>query len=125
MHFWANLPEMHARFKNLPCCVDLYNLCASVAPTYFLTAATAQSGRNSVNVVGGKIHWLKDRFGAGFSNYIVTERKAKALLAQPGRVLIDDHPKNVAEFTAAGGVGYLFTNELNLTELKAVIGAPL
>jgi hypothetical protein len=49
------------------------------------------------------LKWLQERFGQDFKNYILIPHKH--VLARKGVVLIDDTPKKVTEFRAAGRNG--------------------
>ncbi len=59
----------------------------------------------------GKIRWCYQRLGV-VSNH-VTLLQDKFLLAQPGRVLIDDNDHNISEWRKAGGTGILFPQPWN------------
>lgn len=115
--WWESLTEMADRFPNVPLCLRLYDACAAVAPTYFLTALPPTQW-NHHEVAAGKLTWLRQRLGQRFQNVFVCPRSAKALLARnAGAVLVDDSLENCNGFIKAGGgaVHYLApaVNELN------------
>lgn len=66
----------------------------------------------------GKIKWLKREFGPLFTRFHLHENKA--LLAGPGRVLIDDYDENCRRWMQAGGIAITFPQPWNrLHELAA------
>ncbi len=58
-----------------------------------------------------KTQWLQSHFGRGRLEYFLG--KQKHLLAQPGRILIDDSDANCEAFAAAGGHAILFPQRWN------------
>lgn len=78
--------------------------CQSMAPVTFATAANFTPG-----CVGGRKLWLQRHF----PNVKAVTIEEKHLLAQPGRVLIDDADKNVKAFKAAGGSAITFPRPWN------------
>lgn len=58
-----------------------------------------------------KTQWLQAHFGRGRLDYFLGSQKH--LLAQPGRILIDDSDKNCEAFAAAGGHSILFPQRWN------------
>jgi 5'(3')-deoxyribonucleotidase len=70
---------------------------------------TAPSKADSSYV--GKRAWVRRHVAGLLGNFIPT--KHKALMAAPGRVLIDDRDKNVDEWEEAGGTGILFPRPWN------------
>lgn len=108
--WWATLPELSQRF-DCPTAVDLW---AQVAVAYpdakraFLTALPY--GKRNVDLscaAAGKMAWLHDRFGDDFAA-ILCPKNAKADLAGPTRLLIDDDELNVHNFARAGGAAILY-----------------
>jgi hypothetical protein len=70
----------------------------------------------------GKLVWVKRHLQIPLTRVHVVERKDKQKFArseQGPNVLIDDHPKNIREFNAAGGIGiYHTSNEHTIAALK-------
>ena len=91
---WANLP-FHRWSR------PLYDACCNLGPTYLLTSPS-----NHSSCAAGKVEWIQRHFGSRFRDYIITPRKH--CCAKPGAVLIDDSPRNCAEFMAHGGEIVLF-----------------
>jgi hypothetical protein len=121
-HWWYYLPEINERFPNCPTAKSLYELCSSIAPTYFLTAIPAQMGRGAESSAAGKLGWLKNRLGNTFSNVFICRRDAKKLLAAPGRVLIDDFSRNTKEFIESGGMAIHFkAREQSLDRINTLL----
>ncbi len=78
----------------------------AIAPVYYLSSPEYGPG-----CVAGKVEWIERHHGAGFDRFILTTHKT--LLARPDAVLIDDTPKNVDKFIAAGGQAILFQQPWN------------
>lgn len=96
---WANLP-FHRWSR------PLYDACCNLGPTYLLTSPS-----NHSSCAAGKVEWIQRHFGSRFRDYIITPRKH--CCAKPGTVLIDDSPRNCAEFMAHGGEIVLFPGRGN------------
>ena len=79
----------------------LYTELNLLGDVMFLSAPSGAPG-----CLSGKNLWLKDYFGANFSNYIFTKHKDR--LAHKNAILIDDMPFNVSAFNARGGTAFLF-----------------
>ena len=85
----------------------LHNALCSLGKVYFVTAPT-----HSPHSAAGKMLWLKDRFGDGFKDFIITRQKH--LLANIGCVLVDDCDHNIEAFERHGqGKGILFPQRWN------------
>lgn len=97
--FWANLPEY-------PWTDELLN---SLGTTSDIILSTSPS--LSPSSVYGKRMWMVDKFGWGFTNYMMGSHKH--LMAGSGYVLIDDHDKNVDKFREHGGEAILFPQPWN------------
>lgn len=94
---WWNRRPPHPWHK------DLIAFCRSLAPT---TVATARYG----NAAAAVPSWLKQHVGDDVDWAILDH---KYLLAQTGRVLIDDSEKKVEAFRQAGGHGIVFPRPWN------------
>ncbi|MBO6702868.1 MAG: hypothetical protein JJ921_11035 [Pseudomonadales bacterium] len=100
--FWANLTPFDW-FD------DLYAELNRLGHVVFLTAPTGSPG-----CVSGKHHWLIERFGTDFHDFIFTRHKNR--LAHNNAYLIDDMAFNTEPFSERDGHGILFPqiwNELN------------
>lgn len=103
--FWSNLqPLSWAR--------ELHEELSRMDEVVILTSPSAHGSS-----AAGKVKWMKDFFGHGFEDYIITPRKE--LLAKPENVLIDDREKKVDAFTREGGIGILFPRPYNRSSAKA------
>ena len=89
----------------------LYTELKSFGNVMFLSAPSGAPG-----CLSGKHHWLKDYFGASFSEYIFTKHKDR--LAHEKAILIDDMAFNVSAFESRGGTAFLFPRVWN--ELHAI-----
>ncbi len=92
--FWRQIPEY-------PWFRELYDGLRALAPVVFLSSAGPCPG-----ALSGKLHWLQDRFGPEFHDYVFTSQKP--YLAQQGTVLVDDYEVYITAFQRAGGQAVLF-----------------
>lgn len=94
--FWANLPLMpHAR--------ELFARCEAIGETTILTAPSYDRSSQA-----GKAQWLDYHFGKGFARDRALLGASKHVVARPGALLIDDSPRNCAQWAAEGGSSILF-----------------
>jgi 5'(3')-deoxyribonucleotidase len=73
--------------------------------TYILTTAV------SANSAKGKIMWVEAHL-PHLADKVITA-KTKAAVSGQGKVLIDDRPRNIEEWEAAGGRGILYPQDYN------------
>ena len=93
--FWRGL-EPYPWFERL------YAELQRLGRVYFVTSPT-----DSSHSAAGKMLWLKDRFGRGFREFLIT--RCKYLLSSAGCILIDDSDRNIEAFERNGrGKGLLF-----------------
>ena len=114
-NFWANMPWMRDG-KQLWNYIKKYN-------PHILSAYTIEDP----NCKAGKNKWLRKELGytQNFMINLVRRREKKDFAMkssddkrQPA-ILIDDYPKNVDQFKAAGGIGILHTSASNtISQLK-------
>lgn len=115
--FWDAIHAVGSEFWEaldpLPWADELIELVESWdVPWYVVTAPS-----DCPTSYNGKVRWLKARFGSRFDRFIISPHKE--LLAQPGRVLIDDREENVHKFTVGsdgrptGGAGIIFPSRGN------------
>lgn len=112
--FWRRVDEQGADFwaglAPFPWCDELVALVREFGP---LTVLTSPS--QSPACLDGKVRWLYEHFpkvgGKRFTDFLIGNQKH--LLAQPGRVLIDDTPSHVDAFRAAAGEAILFPQPWN------------
>lgn len=93
----------------------------SLVTSYPFTIATCPS--KHVSSVAGKFLWIHDRFGEGFTKFMLG--KDKWLMAKPGTVLIDDSDKNCQLFEEAGGHAIVFPQPWNSRRAIADAGLRL
>ena len=75
------------------------------------------------NCIPGKRRWLRRNLGYTKNSMInIVRRREKKNFAMEGRrpaILIDDYPKNVSDFKAAGGMGILHSStQTTISQLK-------
>jgi len=92
---WAELDMM-------PDGMVLWNYISKYDNTEILTA----SGDPKYGAPEQKVEWVKRHFGDIKTN-VVRQSKMKAEFAAPNHILIDDMPKSIDPWVAAGGIGIL------------------
>ena len=101
--FWANLAPY-------PWFDELIEMVREIALFTILTTSSL-----APSCLDGKVRWLYEKFPKvdrrRFREFIIGEQKH--LLAQPGRLLIDDAEPNVDAFAAHGGRSILFPQAWN------------
>lgn len=102
IYFWEQL-------KVMPGAHAFIDFCQSIAPVTFTTAANF-----SPSCLYGRKVWMQEHF----PNVKFAVIEEKSLLAQPGRVLIDDADKNVKAFREAGGEAITFPRPWNENRAK-------
>ena len=120
---WRRIDEAGARFwselEPTPFANELVTMCRKVGEVVIATSPSSDPG-----AAAGKVAWLQRRFGKRFRDFAITPRKE--LLAAPGRLLIDDTPKHVDAFRAAGGAAVLVPTWANgELESEATVLAPI
>ena len=97
--FWANLAEF-------PWTDEVISLVESTSEWFISTSPSLDPSCSA-----GKLQWLHERFGRGFTNYFLGSKKW--MLAKPHHVLIDDSDNNVELFRGEGGRAILFPQPWN------------
>ena len=87
----------------------LDEIIASGRPFSFLSAPIGGTKDYSIE---DKRAWVRDRLGLDVTVNVVP-REEKITFCQPGDILIDDHVTTISEWTAAGGQGVLFPQEID------------
>ena len=112
---WANMPWTRDG-KTLWNFIKKHN-------THILSAFSIQDP----NCVPGKMRWLRKEIGYTRNSMInIVRRRDKQDFAMKGSdtgrrpaILIDDYPKNVQQFKAAGGIGIVYSSASNtISQLK-------
>ena len=110
--FWGKLPPM-------PDYRVLWNYIQRYDPEILTATASWDEHCGS-----GKLQWLDKYLKLPHTRIHVVKREQKQLFAKSGirqNVLIDDHPKNILEFTAAGGLGIHHVNaKVTIMKLKEI-----
>jgi len=122
---WAILDKVPHLFRELPMLEDGRRLWEGLQefsmPKRVLTAKPLPTGLLST-VEDDKRAWAAQHLSPTLPVTIVDAGVHKARFANPRRVLIDDLSRNIAAWTAAGGIGILHRSaERTLTELRAVV----
>ena len=111
--FWSDMPWMPGG-RQLWSYIKQYN-------PHILSAYTPEDP----NCIPGKRTWLRRNVSISSSRINLVRRKDKQKFAMKSRgkrqpaILIDDFPRNVDQFKAAGGIGIVHTNTANtIKELK-------
>lgn len=125
--FWA-VANTEGFFLNLPLLPDaaaLFTGVISLAPEGTNIRVLTATGNNYVDVSHQKRKWVAKMFRGCFSyTDIITTRKGtdKAAYAHPTHILIDDTPKVIEAWEAAGGIGILHTDaESTIAKLKNLL----
>ena len=95
--FWANMPKWEWTDELIKM-LGPKNICICTSPS------------RQPECVFGKRMWLVNN---GYANLSYAIIKHKHLMARPGRILIDDTPKKVDKWRAAGGDAILFPQPWN------------
>jgi len=93
--FWSTLPMM-------PQALKLYNYIRPYNPNILSAVA-----RRDPNCRPGKLAWLRKNLRMTDTSRINLVRRRDKKQYAKGNLLIDDLPKNIAEWKAAGGTGIL------------------
>lgn len=111
--FWAKLPPMSD-----------YRVLWNYIQRYEPEILTAKASWDEVHCGPGKLQWLDKYLKLPHTRIHVVKREQKQLFAKSGirqNVLIDDHPKNIQEFVAAGGIGIHHVNaKVTIMKLKEI-----
>lgn len=113
VNFWESIPLMRDANK-------LWGVIKRFNPIVL----TAIPDRDAEIPTKGKITWIKKNLG-GNVPYIICLRSEKQKYVSENSILIDDLPKNIEEWEAAGGIGILHKNAnstiAQLKKLKVTI----
>lgn len=115
--FWGRIEaageEFWASMAPYPWAMQLYDDMLAFGKRIILTSPSRDP-----HCVAGKLRWMQGFFPAGkrFGNYIFTTSERKCLLAGPGRILLDDNPQNIKQWTEAGGHAVLVPQPWNAAE---------
>ncbi len=97
--FWRDLTPY-------PWFESMFEALSNQGHVVFLTAPTGEPG-----CVAGKLEWLKNTFGNGFTDFIFTRHKDR--LAHGNAILVDDMHRNIESFNHRDGHGVLFPQTWN------------
>lgn len=113
--FWSEIDQRPAFWANIQPYPWAYSLLRHLQESG-LTIAIATSLSLSPRSASGKVRWIQrhvnNALGLRFRNFFLAG-SSKALLAAPGRILIDDYELNCDEFEQAGGQSVLFPARWN------------
>jgi len=102
--FWADLPWTEDGKR-------IQSILEPFKPTILSAAFTD-------GTIAGKLEWLgreyPDTMKAGQRRVLIANgHEAKASIAGPGKILIDDRNSNIDQWTAAGGIGIMYPRPWN------------
>ncbi len=104
--FWRPISRLGERFwtelEALPWWGEVIDIVSGYTKDWYLLTSPSID----TSCYTGKVKWIKQHFGHNFDRFFITRHKH--LLSGAGRLLIDDNPKNIAEFSDGGGKGLLF-----------------
>lgn len=123
LRFWELIysrPTFFSELSYYPHALELVRQCVLLAPTSILSSP---SKTNQPLCMLQKRAWVDRVLGPNFPALFEGN---KARYAAPDRLLIDDTPKKIAEWEAAGGIGYLFDGNVDklMDMLTALTPAP-
>lgn len=120
---WGRLDQQDSFFRHLPLLGDAMALWAGVqgrGNIRILTALPLPTGRLS-SAPGDKLAWVRQHISAEAPVILVSSGRQKAKLAVQGDILIDDLPRNIDAWVAAGGTGILHRSaQDSLNQLNAL-----
>jgi hypothetical protein len=109
---WARLEQVENLFLHLPVRPDALALWAGLegrGRRHILTAAPRPTGRLHT-APADKLAWIRRHLSASAPVLVAESGVHKARWAHPRAVLIDNLPRNVDAFVAAGGIGIVHTS---------------
>jgi hypothetical protein len=110
--------EWWAKQPICPGAKEFYDAAKKMGKVKFLTAPML-----NVDSYTGKVEWIQnfvpERGKFILRDMILCPARDKFLLARPDRILVDDREKNIAQWTAAGGIGILHKGDFKAT-MKAL-----
>jgi 5'(3')-deoxyribonucleotidase len=121
---WSVVKDEDHFYLNLPMLPDAQELMSFLRETEIpLAILTALPRRNTVpDAESDKRTWIKKYIDPSIEFNIGPFAIDKQNFAKPGRVLIDDNDKNIAQWNAKGGIGILHrTLQATLEELVKVL----
>ena len=104
---WPIVKEIPSFWESLEWTNDgrlLWNFIRRYDPV-ILSAPT----KHDVRSFSGKMHWIQQNLDMD-THWVFTKAKHKSLIAEPGRILIDDFEPNIRKWKEAGGLGILHKN---------------
>lgn len=127
-HAWGILDKVPALFRDLPALPDaaqLWQGVRDVADLHHVTvrvlSALPQLTKELVSAPQDKEHWVRTHLSPMPEVNLVHGGENKAVFATPHAVLIDDLPRNIDAWRAAGGIGILHCSaEQTLAELVSL-----
>ena len=126
---WDELPDdFFLQLEPMPDAQKLWDFIGKYDP--FILTATPRSERGPIaaRATEDKTRFMKRWFGVGTDRMYPVMRADKMRFAKDGRdgrpnLLIDDHSKNIQQFSASGGIGVLHKSASNtIKQLKQLIG---
>lgn len=107
---WEEINKLPTFFLDLPVMARAQELWDAVAPRHRYVLSSYSKHNNHSREQ--KRQWIHDHFPLDDDRIILVRGKVnKVLHCQPGDVLIDDWHENISQWTAAGGIGILYTED--------------
>lgn len=120
---WGRLEQEDSFFRYLPLLKDALTLWAGVqgqGNLRILTALPQPTGKLG-SAPGDKRAWVRQYISPDIPVILVSSGLQKAKLAAQGDILIDDLPRNIDAWVAAGGTGILHRSaQDSLNQLNAL-----
>jgi len=115
---WVKLASVDRLYYQLPLMPDATKLVAyakSLSSRFYIEFLTAIPRRTTIpSAWADKQAWITKYF-PGMKMNIGPYSRDKQKWCEPGDILIDDRPSNIAEWTAAGGIAVYHTGDVDAT----------
>ena len=124
---WYELPDdFFLNMEPMPDAQQLWDFIGKYDPFVLTAIPRSSRGPISKRAAEDKTRFMKRWFGVDANRMYPVMRADKMRFAKDGRdgrpnLLIDDHPKNIAQFKSAGGIGVIHKSaRKTITELEEI-----
>lgn len=126
---WGLLDKVPHLFRDLPPLPDAMELWAGIQAfaeregdvELRVLSALPKLTNELRTAPGDKRQWVRTYLSEVMPVFLVNGGKAKAQMARPGDILIDDLPRNIDDWRAAGGTGILHTDARSTLRALALL----